>query len=80
MTAKVNLKFAEVNPLSGSQGQNLAGMAPGFNFIVNPKFLLTSAKRTFSDYQSPSIIFYPQLSIASKFNSNRLPYRGAKWT
>jgi hypothetical protein len=79
MTAKVNLKLAEVNPLSRSQGQNLACMAPGFNFIVNPKLLLNSAKRTSSDCQSPSIIFKPQLLIVSKFNTNTLPYRGAKW-
>jgi hypothetical protein len=79
MTAKVNLKLAGVNHLWRSQGENLAGVVPGFNFKVNPILLLNSAQRTPSDCQSPSIIFKPQLLVASKFNTSALPDRGGKW-
>lgn len=79
MTTKVNLKLADINRLSKSQGQNLACLPSGFNLIVNPKLPLNSAKRASSDCQSSSIIFSRQLSIASKFNSSALLNRGVAW-
>jgi hypothetical protein len=79
MTTKVNLKLADINRLSRSRGQNLACMPSGFNFIVNLKLPFNSAKRTSSACQTPSIIFKPQLSTVSKFNTSALPYRGAEW-